>query len=236
MSRTSMKLTTGLVLTFLISNGCSGPPTRVIAVTGTNIGVEISQNPANQTPQAKLGYQRTEIAIVPTNRPQDDPADKKVSGAQDTADVLMELRYAGIFSWGDTGGIYQRLAVGKEAVKQKGAAYMFARDSKGELKPEVAREITQSSQMLEGPRQERMKSILQAIEQLDPGKAQDLATNPPIPIAPSVQAPINARFPNPDADRDQKVDPAIAKEMLKMMAVLSNYDDKNLCAWEAALR
>ena len=48
--------------------GCTNNRHAVIAVTGTNIGVEISQNPANQSPQAKLGYQRSEVAIVPSNR------------------------------------------------------------------------------------------------------------------------------------------------------------------------
>ena len=56
------------------------------------------------------------------------------------ADVLMELKFSNIFSI-NTSGIYQRLAIGKTAVSQQGAAYMFARDQKGNLDPETAKAI-----------------------------------------------------------------------------------------------
>ena len=123
--------------------GCTNNRHAVIAVTGTNIGVEISQNPANQSPQAKLGYQRSEVAIVPSNRSGGiEPAGTSTvgRGASDVANVLMELKYSNIFSI-NTSGIYQRLAVGKTAVSQQGAAYMFARDQKGNLDPETAAAI-----------------------------------------------------------------------------------------------
>ena len=60
-------------MTFLIAgmwivSGCQTSDHFVIASTGTVIGIEVSQNPANQKPQAKLGYNRSELAIVPTNR------------------------------------------------------------------------------------------------------------------------------------------------------------------------
>jgi hypothetical protein len=106
--------------------------------------VEISQNPANQSPQAKLGYQRGEVAIVPSNRSGNVEPTSGTStiggGASDVADVLMELRYANIFSFNNA-GIYQRLAVGKTAVSQPGAALMFAKDQKGNLDPETAAAI-----------------------------------------------------------------------------------------------
>ena len=123
--------------------GCTNNRHAVIAVTGTNIGVEISQNPANQSPQAKLGYQRSEVAIVPSNRSGGiEPAGTSTvgHGASDVADVLMELKFSNIFSI-NTSGIYQRLAIGKTAVSQQGAAYMFARDQKGNLDPETAKAI-----------------------------------------------------------------------------------------------
>lgn len=126
-----------LLLLFL---GCGNNRHAVIAVTGTNIGVEISQNPANQTPQAKLGYQRSEIAIVPSNRSGDVEPGSAKGGAADVADVLMELNYRNIFSFTNA-GIYQRLAVGKTAVSQPGAALMFAKNERGEIKPEVAEAI-----------------------------------------------------------------------------------------------
>lgn len=127
--------------------GCENGRHVVIAATGTNIGVEVSQNPATQTPQAKLGYQRTEVAIVPTNRlANDKEAEKSVhqNGAKDVADVLMELKYAGIFDFGTASGIYQRLAVGATAVSQPGAAFMFARDAKGTLDKDSAAAINEA--------------------------------------------------------------------------------------------
>lgn len=120
----------------LVLPACSSPPTRVIASTGTSIGLEIAQNPATQVPHAKLGYQRAEVALVPTNRPTEDPSDKKPVGADVTAQVLMELKYSGIFSWGDGSGIYQRLAVGTDAVMQPGATMMFARAPDGSITSE----------------------------------------------------------------------------------------------------
>lgn len=126
----------------LAAAGCSS--NTVIAATGTTIGVELAENPATHVPHAKLGYNRAELAYVPTNRPgpqEEAPKDGKICGAEDTAEVLMEIKYAGIFSWGAGGGIYQRLAVGKTAVQQPGAAYMFARDVSGNLEPETAAQI-----------------------------------------------------------------------------------------------
>lgn len=52
--------------------------------------------------------------------------------------MIMELRYAGIFSGGDNSGLYQRLAVGSGAVKQPGASVMFARDNSGQLDTKTA--------------------------------------------------------------------------------------------------
>ncbi len=111
----------------------------VIATTATVIGVELSENPATHVPVAKLGYNRAEFAYVPTNRSDESPG--KRSGAPEVADVIMELKYAGIFSWGKEGGIYLRLAVEPNAVKQPGAAYIFARDAGGAIEAEAARSI-----------------------------------------------------------------------------------------------
>lgn len=127
---------------------CSNARHYVVASTGTSIGVEIAQNPASQSPHAKLGYQRAEVAIVPTNRPDPVPEGQGAEGvtpvtggAKDVGDVLMELRYSGIFDRGPSSGIYQRLAVGKEAVSQPGASFMFARNTRGEIDPETADKV-----------------------------------------------------------------------------------------------
>ncbi len=131
-----------LITVLWLVSGCQAMDHSVIASTGTVIGVEVSQDPATQQPKAKVGYNRAELAIVPTNRGnckkeidgtfRCDPP-QGVGGAKDTTDVLMELRYGGLslMSLGD--GIYQRLAVGKTAVEQPGAALMFAKDPDGTL-------------------------------------------------------------------------------------------------------
>lgn len=138
----SLKLGTALLLMAIIvvsAAGCSQQRHAVIAATGTNIGLELSANPASQMPQGKLGYNRAEFAIVPTNRSADIAPDNKDRGAADIADVLMELRFSNIFS--GNAGIYQRLAVGPNAVSQPGAALMFARNADGTLSDPAAREL-----------------------------------------------------------------------------------------------
>ncbi len=141
-----------IILCFcLVLIGCSNTQHMVLAATGTVIGIDISQDPATQTPHAKIGYNRGELAVVPTNRIQ---CGKKQSsnelecapaqgrGAKDSADVLMELRFKSPFSFQGNAGIYQRLAVGENAVTQPGAAFMFAKDDSGELEPDTAKSVS----------------------------------------------------------------------------------------------
>ena len=109
----------------LLLTGCGAiNHSYVITGTGTILGVQIAENPATQLYEAKFGYARAEMALVPTNG----------------GPVLMELRYSGIFS--RSGGIYQRLAVGAEAVKQPGAAFMFAKDADGNISSNAVQAIT----------------------------------------------------------------------------------------------
>ena len=89
----------------------------VVTTTGTVLGVQLAQNQVSQVYEAKLGYVRAEVALVPTNGPP----------------VLMELRYSGLFSFSSGSGIYQRLAVGEAACSQAGAALMFARGADGRI-------------------------------------------------------------------------------------------------------
>jgi hypothetical protein len=102
----------------------------VVTGTGTILGLQIAENPATQLYEAKFGYARSEVALVPTNG----------------VSVLMELRYSGIFS--KTGGIYQRLAVGDTAVKQPGASFMFAKDANGTLSTNIMQAITDKIQII----------------------------------------------------------------------------------------
>lgn len=97
----------------------------VVSGTSTILGVQIAENPATQLYEAKFGYARAEVALVPTNGPA----------------VIMELRYSGIFS--RSGGIYQRLAVGRDAVMQPGAALMFAKDADGNISSNSISAITE---------------------------------------------------------------------------------------------
>jgi hypothetical protein len=130
------------ILPILLCLGCANSKHYVIASTGTVIGLEVAQNPSTQMYNAKLGYNRAELALVPSNRASGKEGDASTgNGAADTTDVMMELHYANIFSLSSS-GIYQRLAVGKTAVSQPGAALMFAKGKDGELDPEVAKALS----------------------------------------------------------------------------------------------
>lgn len=133
-----------VLIHMILVQGCAKSSHSVIAATETTIGVNISQNPATQNPQAKLGYNRAEMAIVPTNRSRGDDAGNTNDGAKDVADVIMELRYGGIFDVGATSGIYQRLAVGANAVKEPGAAFMFSKDAAGNFTSETTNALSQA--------------------------------------------------------------------------------------------
>jgi hypothetical protein len=139
---TTILRSAGLVSATMAVTGCADQGYSVLASTATMIGVEVSQNPATQMPQGKLGYNRAELAFVPTNRNGGKNSTGSVGGgAADSANVLMELRYGGIFDLGESSGIYQRLAVGTEAVKQPGASVMFAKDADGSIDTETAKAL-----------------------------------------------------------------------------------------------
>lgn len=133
-----------VVLSVLLSallSGCANQGYSVIASTSTTIGVGISQQPTNGTFDATFGYKRAEIAFVPTNRNSGEIAGDTGGGAKDTGNVIMELRYLGIFSTDADSGIYQRLAVGDIAVKENGTALLFAKGPDGKVNPETASAI-----------------------------------------------------------------------------------------------
>ena len=103
--------------------GCAHLHDYVISATGTVIGVKIGENPQTDLYEAQLGYARTELALVPTNKNGTNTTSTG-GGAKDAPNVIMEVRYGSIFSFSDA-SIYQRLAVGEVAVQQPGAAFMF---------------------------------------------------------------------------------------------------------------
>ena len=138
-------LSGGVLGAVLCLSACAEQGYSVVAATGTTIGIEISQSPSNgQTPKFVLGYNRAELAFVPTNRPSNDKTplgSNGLNGAQQSADVLMELRYGGGVGGQVDTSIYQRVAVGTTAVQQKGAAFLFAKSATGEVSPEAAAAI-----------------------------------------------------------------------------------------------
>jgi len=104
---------TGLLTSLLLLLcGCSSLNNRVVVCTSTMLGFKVAQNPANQMYQLELGYTRQEIALIPTNG----------------VDVLTELQFRNITG---QGGLYQRMAVGSEAVKQ--SVFVFAKDANGRV-------------------------------------------------------------------------------------------------------
>lgn len=115
--------TTVALLAALALCGCAAFKDRVIVGTSTVLGFEVAQNPATEMYQARLGYGRLEMAVVPTNN----------------VEVLTEMRFNNVFG---SGGVYQRMAVGSIAVRQ--SMFMFARDSSGALTPQAAEVITKS--------------------------------------------------------------------------------------------
>ncbi len=138
-----------IIASVLSLMGCA-TRNMVVASTSTIIGLEIAENPTTQLYQAKLGYNRQELAIVPSNRSGAVEPGSVGGGAKDTADVVMELRYGNIFSLQNS-GIYQRLAVGTTAVSQPGAAFLFAKGSDGNLDAASAEAVSRSLKSIPAP-------------------------------------------------------------------------------------
>jgi hypothetical protein len=161
----------------LAAPACAPSQTHyVLASTGTVIGVEVAQHPANQTPQAKLGYNRSETAMVPTARPpcaitEDGQVNcgsmNSSEKLKDLPNVLMELRYGGIFDLGASSGIYQRLAVGSTAVAQDGATAMFVKDAAGQVDPETAATLARANLFRTIGQAEYEAMVAEARQELD---------------------------------------------------------------------
>lgn len=117
--------------------------TCVLVSSTTGIGLDIDYNPQTQMPHAKLGYIRNELVLAPTNRAAKGyPETGREEGAPDVPNIIVEFNFANFFTfWGDS-GIYQRIAIGDEAVTQPGAAVMFAKDPAGKLDDKAVEAIT----------------------------------------------------------------------------------------------
>lgn len=114
-----------LIALALLTSSCASLHDSIISSTTTVLGVEVDQNAATQMYYAKLGYVRSELAFVPTDR-----TTNQIGGSASTGNVLMELSLKNIFTGG---GVYQRLAIGTAAVTQPGASFLFAKDQNGQL-------------------------------------------------------------------------------------------------------
>lgn len=112
----------------ILTGGCAALNNKVVVATGTAIGLDIDENPATGLYHAKLGYNRGELAMVPTTNGY-------------TPDVITEIHYSGIFDRGGNSGIYQRLAVGSIACAQPGAMAMFLKDVSGNISTNAAAAI-----------------------------------------------------------------------------------------------
>jgi hypothetical protein len=129
----------------LLLTGCVANKENVLAVTSTVIGVQIHQKDADKTPELKVGYARAEFAFVPTDKRSD--TNSASGSAANSAEVLMEINAQGNVGLGTAyqGGIYQRLAVGKTAVQQPGAAFMMAKDASGNINNNTATAIANAT-------------------------------------------------------------------------------------------
>jgi hypothetical protein len=122
-----MKLNCLLAAALLGLCGCAAP-NSVCTTAQSVLGLTVSENPATQLYEVRFGLVLSQIAFVPGNT--NDPASYP--------DVIQEFRINNIF----TGGlVYQRLAVGKNAVQQPGASVMFSKDSSGSLSPGTLQQL-----------------------------------------------------------------------------------------------
>lgn len=140
-----MKIKNTILWLLLLSAGCQTNNDRVVVATSTTLGIAVAQNPATQLYEAKLGYERVELAFLPSNKNSTTNAPIIGNGAKDTPDVIMELSLRNIFAGG---GVYQRLAIGSTAVAQPGAAFMFAKDQNGQLSTNITAVIQQALPLL----------------------------------------------------------------------------------------
>lgn len=123
---------TMLTLASLLFGGCSSIKNNVIVSTGTMLGAQISENPTTSLYEAKFGYGRAEFVWIPGN----------TNDTSSVPDVMLELRMENVLKGGL---VYQRLAVGKNAVMQPGATLLFSKNADGSIDPKTAASILQQT-------------------------------------------------------------------------------------------
>ncbi len=120
-----------LLFCALVLTGCQNL-NSVITSTQTGLGASVSENPSTGLYEARFGYFRNEFAFVPvpTNQPSTMP------------DVMMEIHIQNVFKGGS---IYQRLAVGSNAVCQPGAVLLFAKSPDGTIDSTTAAAVLKTT-------------------------------------------------------------------------------------------
>lgn len=156
--------TLGLVLLILPLASCSDRLLRenVLASTQTVVGLQLAQNPQTQGYEARAGFSRQELFIVPTSKrvaydsggevpprarsfaadgtPIRDDAGVTSDDPSRTPEVLGEIMVDGAVGLDPAGkplsvGVYQRLAVGPRAVSSPAAERLLARGVGGSVAP-----------------------------------------------------------------------------------------------------
>jgi hypothetical protein len=110
-----MKISFLLIPALVLLVGCAALKDKTVVTTATVLGVSLAQNQGTGMYEAKLGYCRAEFVLTDTNN----------------ADVLMEFKTSGLFSFSSNGGIYQRLAIGKTAVGANASTALFLKNRSG---------------------------------------------------------------------------------------------------------
>ncbi|HPM74232.1 MAG TPA: hypothetical protein PLA71_00755 [Saccharofermentans sp.] len=122
----------GLAMLLVVVFGGCRSQTCIVTSTISGLGIDASFDPHTQVPHGRIGYIRSEAAIVPTNRKADGDTGGSVGGgAKDAPNVLLEMNTGGIFNLFTDSLIYQRLAIGETAVSQPGAVAMFLKNKDG---------------------------------------------------------------------------------------------------------
>jgi len=106
------------LLTALIFTGCAALKDHVFVNTETVLGISVCQSAASGSPEARLGYARVEVAVVPTN-----------------TDVITEFQFKNAFSFTAGPSLYQRMAIGKDAVAA--SPVLFLKNSDGTMPPQA---------------------------------------------------------------------------------------------------
>ena len=115
----------------MLLSGCA-TQNPIVTSAQSVLGISVSQNQTTQMYEARAGIVLSQVAIVPC-----------ATNGTACVPVIQEFKVNNLFAGGL---VYQRLAVGVDAVSQPGAAAMFAKNSSGVLDPNLLKVLVQSFQ------------------------------------------------------------------------------------------